>query len=51
MVTNDIQDGDRNEAPPANPALDPVHLAMLISNIVVQKLKNFVECSNVFSGR
>ena len=36
------QDGDRNDAPTANPALDPTHLATLIGNIVDQKLKNFV---------
>ena len=39
---DDVQDGDRNEAPPANPALDPAYLATLIGNIVDQKLKNFV---------
>ena len=36
------QDGDRNDAPTANPALDPTHLATLIGNIVDQKLKNFM---------
>ena len=36
------QDGDRNDAPTANPALDPTHLATLIANIVDQKLKNFM---------
>ena len=38
---DDVQDGGRNEAPPANPALDPANLATLIGNIVDQKLKNF----------
>ena len=37
---DDVQ-GGRNEAPPANPALDPANLATLIGNIVDQKLKNF----------
>ncbi|XP_068743253.1 uncharacterized protein [Montipora capricornis] len=37
----DIQDGGRNEAPPANSAFDPANLATLIGNIVDQKLKNF----------
>ena len=36
-----IQDGGRNEAPPANSAFDPANLATLIGNIVDQKLKNF----------
>ena len=39
---DDVQDGDPNEAPPTNPALDPAHLATLISNTVDQKLKNFM---------
>ena len=38
---DDVQDGGRNEAPPANPALDQANLATLIGNIVDQKLKNF----------
>ena len=38
---DDVQDGGRNEAPPANPTLDPANLATLIGNIVNQKLKNF----------
>ena len=35
---DDIQDGDRNEAPSANFPLDPTHLATPIGNIVDQKL-------------
>ena len=38
---DDVQDGGRNEAPPANSAFDPANLATLIGNIVDQKLKNF----------
>ena len=36
------QDGDHNDAPTVNPALNPTHLATLIGNIVDQKLKNFM---------
>ena len=39
---NTHDDGDRNEAPPPNPPLDPANLATLIGDIVDQKLKSFM---------
>lgn len=39
---NDIQDGNRDKAPPPNPPIDPTNLAMLISDTVDQKLKSFM---------
>ena len=38
---DDIQDGNRDEATPPNPPLDPANLATLIGDIVDQKLKSF----------